>query len=172
MVVLNEKDTVDTSSQGMTSGQPQTGGGEDSMDKFNNLLTNVNKLLENDFVKQRLADKGNQQGQMPPQPQSQGRPQPQTQPIPEPMNEKAQENPAQPTPNKVGSGQENTGEIDLRDYFADKVKTPEGREELVEQIDGLTDYLDPEASLEQLQEEITSEEFVEQIEQLKSAGVI
>jgi len=144
------------------------------MDKFNNLLTNVNKLLENDFVKQRLADKGNQGGQrqIPPQPQSQGRPHPQTQPRPEPMNEKAQENPAQPTPNQVGSGEENNRDIDLKDYFAEKVKSEEGREELVEQIGELTEYLDPEASLEQLQEEITSEEFVEQIEQMKQMGVI
>lgn len=172
MVTLNQNQNT-TSNSGFTpqsvesnSTSSQGSSSKGQIDKFNELLTNVNKLLENELVQKRIASKNEDQGR--PVMANGGQPQPQTvhnQPQPQ----------GNPQPNNQDMGKNNGGsnrDLDLKDYFADKIKTEEGREELKQQIGELTEYLDPEATLEQLQEEITSEEFVQQIEELKEVGVI
>jgi len=128
------------------------------MDDLNNFLENVNKLLENDFVKDKIQQttRGGHRGRD--------------------VMDSGEGNPPQsPPPNQGGNPQRPqpiTGEVDLRDYFADKIRSEEGRQELSEQIGALTKYLDPDATLEQIQDEVTSEEFVEKVDKLKEAGMI
>lgn len=179
MAVLNQSDNSGTDSgftpQDTQNGSPGSEGSssQGQMDKFNELLTNVNKLLENDLVQKRIASKTENQGR--PVMGNGGQPQPQPQqPQPQPVQSQPQPQ-SNPQPNTQDVGENNGGsdrDLDLKDYFADKIKTEDGREELKQQIGELTEYLDPDATLEQIQEEVVSEEFVGQVEQLKEMGAI
>ena len=185
MVVLNESSNSGTTPTQTSQGGGSSEGASDQIGKINDLLENVENLLNNDFVQNRLADKmeqgkGGRGGR--PMPQPQGQPQ-QTQNHPDqiPAQKGRPQNNGQTQ--QVEGGQSGSNptpdseevvetDVDLRDYFSKKIVTPEGREELSEQIGALTEYLDPDASLEQIQEEVTSEEFVEKINQLQEQGVL
>lgn len=184
MAILNEEpETPDTTPQ--TQKAQSSGGGQ--LDSINDLLNNFNKLLNNDFVQENLANKmnqgqqrgvmgnGGQQPQRKPRPQAQTQGQPQGQPennaTPQKGGVQNHSPPPNPTPNR-GETNEKQWEFDLKEYFHEKVKTSEGREELKTQLEELTQYIDGDTTLDELQKEVVSEEFEEQINQLKEAGML
>lgn len=151
--------------------QKQSGGGVSGMSsqlsEINQLFENVESLLDNDFIQNRIAskmNKGQGQGQRQP-PQN-----PQPQPQPEPQVNQGQ------TPTQSGQEvvekQVGYDNFDLREYFSHKIITESGRKELSEELDKLTDYIDGESSINQIQKELVSEEFAEEIKNLQDAGVL
>lgn len=181
MGVINQSDSTPATPQN-TGGGTSTEGTSDQIGKINDLLENVENLLNNDFIQNRLADKmeqGQGQGQRP-MPQPQGQPQtqhpdqiPAQQGRPQNNGQTQQIEGGQSGNNPTQSEQDMVEtDVDLRDYFSKKIVTPEGREELSEQIGALTEYLDPDATLDQIQDEVTSEEFVNKINSLQEQGVL
>ena len=147
--------------------QTQSGGGVSGMSsqlsEINQLFENVESLLENDFIQNRITSKMNKG-------QSQGQRQPVQNPQPQPQVNKGQTHTQ--SGEKVVEKQVGYDNFDLREYFSHKIITKSGRKELSEELDKLTDYIDGESSINQIQSELVSEEFAEEIKNLQDAGVL
>lgn len=146
-------------------------------------MEQLNKLMENPVVQKRIEQQG-QQGQndvMQAHPNSQ---QTQQQPNfePEPTNAQTARQQAQGAQSQSEpAAQENTqaldpGDVKTIEVFQSKILNEEGREELVEGLEQLKPYLDEigggDATINDIQEHLQSEELQENIEQLREAGLI
>lgn len=150
------------------------------MGDLRGLLEELNKLAENPMVQKNIQQK--QQGQNPGnhttmQQAAQPASPPQQPPAQnqQPTNAETARQQAGQAPENQEPVEQDPAEIPTLEVFQAKILSEDGREELVEGLEALKTYLDDigggEATINDIQEHLQSDELAEQIQQIKEAGL-
>ena len=134
----------------------------------NGFLNQLNQLLQNPIVQQRIQEKMGEQGQGNQQMGQQGQA-----PTQNPQEAPAQEKEKERTQKR----QIRPEDIDTVELFQAKLFDPEQREELTQGLEQIGALVEDECSgmdttLSELKEYLESDEFQDQLEQLKQAGMV